>query len=96
MDVNIPGNDGYTPLMWASKYGHTDIVVELLKHNKVNVNHQNKNGNTALMWASRIGRINIVVQLLQHDKVDVNHRNEYDGQTVLMLAQQTGTHNIYD
>ena len=45
-------NDDWTALHAACKYGHKDIVVELLKHDNVDVNHQNKDGDTALLLAS--------------------------------------------
>ena len=42
VDGNLrDGDDGGTALMWASKDGYTDIVMELLKHEKqVDVNLQ--------------------------------------------------------
>jgi ankyrin repeat protein len=41
-----------TALTVATLNGHVDTARELLKHNKVNVNHQRKTGNTALSLAS--------------------------------------------
>ena len=30
--------DGYTPLMWASRYGYADVVKLLLGHKEIEVN----------------------------------------------------------
>jgi hypothetical protein len=50
IDVNMVDHDGYTPLMVASKHGHTAIVKLLLK-NGAKINTEN-NGWTALDFAS--------------------------------------------
>ena len=64
--------NGETALQLASSNGHVGVVCELLKHDKVKVNHQNKNGYTALQLTSRNGHREIVCELLKHEKVDVN------------------------
>jgi Ankyrin repeats (3 copies) len=64
----------------------------LLKHDKVDVNHENKFGGTALIWASHRGDTDIVVELLTHGKIDVNHRNRY-GDVALALASIRGHFN---
>jgi ankyrin repeat protein len=43
------------------------VVVELLKHDKVDVNLQDKYGNTAFTFASENGQLDVVVELLKHD-----------------------------
>ena len=46
---------GYTPLMGASRKGHTEIVRLLLADRRTDPNVQNRNGWTALMNASADG-----------------------------------------
>jgi ankyrin repeat protein len=67
--------------------GHTDVVVELLKHDKVDVNLQDNDGEQPLCWASRYGQTDVVVELLKHDKVDVNLQDK-NGWTAFMLGEQ--------
>ena len=50
-NINYQNNGGYTALIWASYYGHTDIAKYLIDHN-ANLDIQDNNGNTALIWAS--------------------------------------------
>jgi hypothetical protein len=72
VDVNKTGEDGVTPLMWASRNGHADIVAELLtagasKKRVVKLDSTDKNGNirfkageTAVDIARRQGYMRIV------------------------------------
>ena len=41
---------GNTPLIFASFYGHVDVMTWLLEHG-ANINHQNQQGQSALMSA---------------------------------------------
>jgi ankyrin repeat protein len=67
--VNHQNNDGETALIWTSKEGRTNIVVELLKHDKVDVNHQNNDNETALISGrSKKAVPNTVVQVLKVEK----------------------------
>ena len=72
-----------TPLMVASKNGHTEIV-QLLLEKGAYVNAKDNYGETALMLAAANGRTEIV-QLLLEKGADVNAKNEY-GRTALMYA----------
>ena len=38
--VSVIAQDGYPPLIWAARYGHTEVVVELVKA-KANLDLQN-------------------------------------------------------
>jgi ankyrin repeat protein len=46
--------NGRTALILATQNGHTDTVVELLKHDKVDVNIQDIHGDTAFLWQCRL------------------------------------------
>ena len=72
-NVNIPSNDGWTPLMWAalvasSSYkrhaGHHEVVKILLKCKDLNINAQNRYGWTALYVAAMKGESHEIVELL--------------------------------
>jgi ankyrin repeat protein len=71
--VNATGDRGVTALISASRRGHTDVAIELLKHDGIDVNQQDQNGGTALLIAIRHGHIDIAAELLKHGEVDVNH-----------------------
>ncbi|KAI2500210.1 methyltransferase [Fragilaria crotonensis] len=64
---------------------NSDIVRELLKHDKVDVNCMNSHGLTALISACTDENLEIVRELLKHDKVDVNCMNSH-GLTALFSA----------
>ena len=53
----------HTALSLASAYGHPDVVCELLKHDRVNVNKRINQGRTALMLASENGHLGVVRRL---------------------------------
>jgi hypothetical protein len=77
-DVNIPDNNGNTPLWTACYFGSLDIV-KLLLANGANPDGHEKSGDTPLMIASLKERFDIV-KLLIEKKADVNKKNE-KGQT---------------
>jgi ankyrin repeat protein len=77
IDVNVKEieQNGWTPLHYASAYGHVDIVRELLSHNahgnRTNVNEKDNYGNTPLHGSDCI---EIIRELINHNA----HVNEKD------------------
>jgi ankyrin repeat protein len=59
-DVNIPDNNGTTPLMWAAKIGSVPKVEHLLAEG-ASVSARNNKGETALILAAKNGHLEIVV-----------------------------------
>ncbi|KAI2494864.1 serine/threonine kinase [Fragilaria crotonensis] len=88
-NVNAKTEYGYTALIWASYYGHLEVVCALLNHDGVDVNIQNCIGETALICASYRGHLEVVCPLLMHNGVDVNIQNN-NGNTALIYASDKG------
>ena len=88
--VNINCHDvcGDTALIWASLFGHVEIVKELIKAG-ANVNLQDKYGETALMWASQNGHVEVVKELIDTVGANVELRDK-NGDTALMWASHGG------
>ncbi len=61
---NMANINGWTPLMLASKYGHLEVVRQLLQSGADKALKDNYNGMTALDWA-RQEKKDAVVALLQ-------------------------------
>ena len=76
---------GVTSLIMAVCEGHVELVIELLKHNDVDVNVKVEGGKTALGLACIMGRSDVIRELLKHKKLDVNARDNR-GETALHLA----------
>ena len=72
-------------LILAARYGHTEVVRELLKVPGIDVNAIDKNGVTALIGAAEQGHSETVSQLLKVPGIDVNAKTE-TGRTALILA----------
>jgi ankyrin repeat protein len=49
-DVNAQGDHGETPLHWASRNGHAQVMKELLEHG-ADIEAKNNDGDTPLHWA---------------------------------------------
>jgi len=81
--VDLPSDEGITPLIAASSEGHSSIV-PLLIDAGANVNAVDKDGTTALMAAAARGHIEAVEKLLAA-KANTNAQN-VDGHTALMFA----------
>lgn len=65
LDVNLPDEEGTAPLIYASCFGHEDVVATLLKAG-AKVDQQDRNAWTSLMWASANRHGNIVQILLDN------------------------------
>ena len=60
-DINTVDVGGRSPLIWASRYGHAEIVKLLLSHPAIDVNRvENKNGDSALTIATLKGHSKVV------------------------------------
>uniref|UniRef100_T1J3B5 Protein kinase domain-containing protein n=1 Tax=Strigamia maritima TaxID=126957 RepID=T1J3B5_STRMM len=82
-DMNQGDDHGFSPLHWASKEGHTNLV-ELLIYRGARVNATNMGDDTALHLATAHGHREIVHKLLKN-KADINAINEH-GNTSLHYA----------
>ena len=84
---------GNTPLIWASKNGHSELVELLLDQPLLDVNKLslNKDDGNALMVASYNGNTRIVNLLLRHAQINVNLEDVAEGRTALFYA--TSKHN---
>jgi len=86
--VEVLANKGKTPLEWAARKGHTEVIKVLL-NNKADVNvSRPTDGVTPLYIAAQNGHTE-VVKLLLANKVDVN-ASMNEGATPLYIAAQNG------
>lgn len=65
VDVNMPDEEGTAPLIYASCFGHGDVVSKLLEAGAV-VDKQDRNRWTPLMWAMTNRHKGIAKTLLDH------------------------------
>src|SRR5215471_7148491 len=86
-NVNAPGADGTTAIMYAAANGDLDLVRALIKAG-ANVKLKNQFGTSALTEAAIIGSAPIVSELLKAG-ADPNFRTP-DGETPLMAAARSG------
>lgn len=86
-DVNAQERHLTTPLMFASREGHVEVVKELLKHN-VELNIHDNRGRTALHWAASYG-YGQIVRLLLCKGADP-HKVTFGGQSAYDLAYDEG------
>ena len=65
-NVNLQSKDGYTALIWASKYGYVEIVEKLIEAG-ANVNIKNKEGQNAWMISDSDMRA-LIIEKVQEKK----------------------------
>jgi ankyrin repeat protein len=82
-DPNVRDEDGNTPLIKATQYGHTSTARLLLDHS-ADIHVRNNRGVTALIYAG-IRHPTGMIELLLDRGADVNDRDHY-GDTALMFA----------
>uniref|UniRef100_A0A8C5LD62 Ankyrin repeat, SAM and basic leucine zipper domain-containing protein 1 n=1 Tax=Jaculus jaculus TaxID=51337 RepID=A0A8C5LD62_JACJA len=63
-DPNVACRRLMTPIMYAARDGHTQVVALLVAHG-AEVNAQDENGYTALTWAAHQGHKNVILKLLE-------------------------------
>lgn len=63
-DPNVACRRLMTPVMYAARNGHPQVVALLVAHG-AEVNIQDENGYTALTWAARQGHKHVVLKLLE-------------------------------
>lgn len=91
-NTQVIDGEGWSPLISATAYEHSDIMELLLKTNPKNIDHPRRDGDTALHIASREGFEEGVELLLKHQaKADVlNDMNA----TPLFLAAMNGHESV--
>jgi len=90
-DVNMPQDDGTTPLHWAVYQVDQELVASLLR-NEANPNISNNFGATPLSEAVRVANADLVAMLLNAG-ANPDQAND-DNQTPLMLAAWTGVVDV--
>ncbi|XP_030741067.2 ankyrin repeat, SAM and basic leucine zipper domain-containing protein 1 [Echinops telfairi] len=63
-DPNVACRRQMTPIMYAARGGHPQVVALLVAHG-AEVNAQDENGYTALTWAAYQGHKNVILKLLE-------------------------------
>jgi ankyrin repeat protein len=84
-----------TPLIAASRFGHIDVVMELLRRGS-NANSMNKNNDTALMVAADNGHSDVVKELLKISDIQVDRHNPKRAKTASMIAFDKGNYEIVE
>lgn len=91
---SLMDSHGQTPLSWAAKNGHIQVLKQLLlATDEVGLDLKDENGQTPLFWATKNGHELIAKLLLATNNVDVNCKDEY-GQTPLLQASKNGHESI--
>ncbi|XP_010387636.1 ankyrin repeat, SAM and basic leucine zipper domain-containing protein 1 [Rhinopithecus roxellana] len=92
-DPNVACRRLMTPIMYAARDGHTQVVALLVAHG-AEVNTQDENGYTALTWAARQGHKNIVLKLLELGANKVLQTK--DGKMPSEIAKRNKHHEIFN
>ena len=91
--VNKTNSLGWTPLNYASRWGHLDSVNLLLSRADTDVNRAESSGFTPLALASFHGHLDCVRALLLQPHIDVNQQSS-NGLTPLICASGKGHADI--
>lgn len=92
LDIDLPDEDGRTPLAWAAGTAHKDVVTVLAELG-ADVEAEDINGRTPLSWAAANGHVAVVNMLLEKYAVDP-HREDWNGESALSRATFGGHHDV--
>ena len=88
LGVNDKMSGGFTPLMVAAKYGHSQIIDTLIRVGRANINLANNEGNTALMVAVTSRQANSVRALLTHNaNIQIKNNRGMDAMAIARLIK---------
>ena len=88
-DVNEGDTRGSTPLAWAARNGHDEVVKMLLGRREVYPNEKDFSSLTPLAYAAWEGHAGVVRILLGHEGVNPD-KPDFDGRTPLPRAASSG------
>ena len=92
IDWNKKDCSGWTPLMYASSNGHTDVVNLLISYSEeknIDFNVANRQGRTSLMFACLYGHLEIVKLILKLASIEINAKDVM-GDTAFHWACEKG------
>ena len=92
-DINSGDFWGQTPLAWAARNGHDDVVKMLLEFEQVDPNKTNDDGLTPLALAAQEKHAGVVEILLGREGVQPD-RSDDDRRTPLMWAADAGAEEV--
>jgi ankyrin repeat protein len=85
IDINLPDNNGWTPLFSACSSHNLHISKLLLDHPDIDVNRQNDEGHTVLCQVISQNNLTAAKLLLEREDIDIN-RPDNNGYTALFWA----------
>ena len=93
VDINIPDNDGYTPLHEAAQFNRNPDVLSVLLDHGADINIRGEFGRTALHEAALYNKNPDVLSVLLDRGADISARDEY-GNTPLHRALSNKRLNV--
>ena len=94
-DINERDLGGYTPLSYASQYGHEGVVRILLEREDLNPDQPDNGDRTPLSYAAQYGYGGVVELLLVREDLNPD-KPDNRGQTPLLYAAWSGHERAWD
>ncbi|XP_067668045.1 ankyrin repeat domain-containing protein 50-like [Haliotis asinina] len=92
-DIDKPGKGGMTPVMWAARRGHREMV-DLLVKKGADAKRVDDVGNNILHWACYGGHVAMVKHVVSKNMVNTNIKGR-DDRTPLMCAARQGIKDMF-
>ena len=97
-DPSAPGQNGFTALMWAARWGRGGIVGALLEHGGAELDAADNDGVTALMGVALKGQAAVAAQLVEAGAGATLRATgggpDWEGKTALEIAEAEGRAEI--
>ena len=95
IDVNVKNVNGWTPFLFACRYGSTSCVREMLKDSRVKVNETDTDGRTPFWFAAARDHLDIIKWWIASEReMDLGKPGDLDYTDAIGVAKEEGNTEV--
>jgi len=95
IDVNVKNVNGWTPFLFACRYGSTSCVREMLKDSRVKVSEPDTDGRTPFWFAAYSGHLDIIKWWIASEReMDLGKPGDLDYTDAIGVAKEEGNTEV--
>jgi len=85
LDVNIPDQSGWNPLLFCVRYGNLPAMTKLLYTPGIDINYRMADGWNSVLLAAAYGHLEVLKLLVNHGGASLDIDVRYNGMDILFI-----------